>query len=152
MASIVFNDSTGLTGAAGTVTLDNGTTSMSLGVGSRFTDWTPFQRPIGPRVPALGTGVPYQFRFRTDYGASFSLTDIPNTSMTDMLRTQEWLLRGLAVTVNTGDSGTPARSYTAYLAPDGDVSITLQDKNLLLYSMSFTLINGTAAAMLCIYD
>lgn len=152
MASIVFNDSTGLTGAAGTVTLDNGTTSISLGVGSRFADWTPFQRPIGPRVPALGTGVPYQFRFRTDYGASFSMTDIPNSSMSAMLRTQEWLLRGLAVTVNTGDSGSPARTYTAYLAPEGDVTIALQDKNLLLYSMSFVLINSAASAMLCIYD
>jgi len=144
MATITFTDGTGA------VTLDNATTSVSLGVGSRFADWTPFQKPIGPRVPALGTGVPYQFRFRTDYGASFSMTDIPNTKMSDMLRCQEWLLRGNSVTVNTGDNA--ARSYTAYLAPDGDVSITLQDKNVLLYSMSFTLINGSAAAMLCIYD
>lgn len=144
MATIVFTDGTG------SVTLDNSTTGVSLGVGSRFADWTPFQKPIGPRVPALGTGVPYQFRFRTDYGASFSMTDIPNTSMASMLRCQEWLLRGNSVTVNTGDNA--ARSYTAYLAPDGDVSITLQDKNLLLYSMSFTLINASAAAMLCIYD
>ena len=144
MATIVFTD------GIGAVTLDNGTTGMSLGVGSRFADWTPFQKPIGPRVPALGTGVPYQFRFRTDYGASFSMTDIPNTSMASMLRCQEWLLRGNSVTVNTGDNA--ARSYTAYLAPDGDVSITLQDKNVLLYSMSFTLINASAAAMLCIYD
>lgn len=144
MATIVFTDGTGA------VTLDNATTGISLGVGSRFADWTPFQKPIGPRVPALGTGIPYQFRFRTDYGASFSMTDIPNTKMSDMLRCQEWLLRGNSVTVNTGDNA--ARSYTAYLAPDGDVSITLQDKNVLLYSMSFTLINGSAAAMLCIYD
>jgi hypothetical protein len=149
MATITFTDGTGA------VTLDNGTTGISLGVGSRFSDWTPFQRPIGPRVPALGTGRPFQFRFRTDYGASFSLTDIPNTKMSDMLRCQEWLLRGEAVAVNTGDSGSPARSYaTCYLAPDGDVSITLQDKNLLLYSMSFVLINGASSpvAMLCIYD
>lgn len=152
MASISFNDSAGVTGAAGTVTLDNGTTAISSGVGSRFADWVPFQKPIGPRVPALGTGVPYQFRFRTDYGASFSMTDIPNTSMTAMLRTQEWLLRGNAVTVTTGDSGSPSRTYTAYLAPDGDVSISLQDKNLMLYSMSFVLINSSASPMLCIYD
>lgn len=147
MATIAFTDGTGA------VTLDNGTTSISSGVGSRFSDWTPFQKPIGPRVPALGTGRPYQFRFRTDYGASFSLTDIPNTKMSDMLRCQEWLLRGESVTVNTGDAS--SRSYTTcYLAPDGDVSITLQDKNLLLYSMSFVLINGAASpsAMLCIYD
>lgn len=147
MATITFTDGTGA------VTLDNGTTSISTGVGSRFADWTPFQKPIGPRVPALGTGRPYQFRFRTDYGASFSLTDIPNTKMSDMLRCQEWLLRGESVTVNTGDAA--SRSYTTcYLAPDGDVTITLQDKNLLLYSMSFVLINGAAspAAMLCLYD
>ncbi len=147
MATITFTDGTGA------VTLDNGTTGISTGVGSRFSDWSPFQRPIGPRVTALGTGRPYQFRFRTDFGASFSLTDIPNTKMSDMLRCQEWLLRGEVVTVNTGDAS--SRSYaTCYLAPEGDVSITLQDKNLLLYSMSFVLINGAASpsAMLCIYD
>lgn len=145
MATIVFND------GGGSVTLDNGTTAISNGVGSRFADWVPFQRPIGPRVTAIGTGVPYQFRFRTDYGASFSMTDIPNTKMSDMLRCQAWLLNGNAVTVNTGDAS--SRSYaTCYLAPDGDITITLQDKNLLLYSMSFVLINSAASAMLCIYD
>lgn len=147
MATITFTD------GSGAVTLDNGTTSISTGVGSRFADWTPFQRPIGPRATALGTGRPFQFRFRTDYGASFTMTDIPNSKMSDMLRCQEWLLRGEAVTVNTGDNA--SRSYTTcYLAPDGDVSISLQDKNLLLYAMSFTLINGAASpsAMLCLYD
>ena len=144
MATIVFND------GGGSVTLDNGTTGMSSGVGSRFADWVPFQKPIGPRVTALGTGVPYQFRFRTDYGASFAMTDIPNTKMSDMLRCQAWLLTGGAVTVNTGDNAT--RSYTAYLAPDGNIGITLQDKNVLLYAMTFVLINSAAASMLCIYD
>jgi len=105
----------------GSVTLDNGTTGMSS-----------------------------QFRFRTDYGASFAMTDIPNTKMSDMLRCQAWLLTGGAVTVNTGDNAT--RSYTAYLAPDGDIGITLQDKNVLLYAMTFVLINSAAASMLCIYD
>lgn len=150
MASLSFNDSAGVTGAAGVVTLDNGTTGMSLGVGSRFADWTPFQRPIGPRAVSLGTGVPSQFRFRTDYGASFTMNDLPNSEMTDMLRTQDWLLRGNAITVTTGDAG--SRTYTAYLAPEGDVGITLQDKALLLYSMTFVLINSAAAPMLCLYD
>jgi len=150
VASISFNDASGVTGAAGVVTLDNGTTSISTGVGSRFADWVPFQRPIGPRVPALGTGIPYQFRFRTDYGASFGMNDIPNSEMTDMLRTQDWLLRGNAVTVTTGDAA--SRTYTAYLAPEGDVQIALQDKAVLLYSMTFVLINSAAAPMLCLYD
>lgn len=145
MASIVFNDGV-------STTLDNGTTGFQGGVGSRFTDWTPFQRPIGPAVTALGTGQRYQYAFRTDYGASFSMMDIPNTSMAVMLRLQSHLVGGGTCTVNTGDSA--SRSYTTCcLAPDGDVTITLQDKGLLLYSMSFVLINVAAspAAMICEY-
>lgn len=135
--------------------LDNGTTGMGNGAGSRFADWTPFQRPVGAAAVSLGTGARSMFTFRTDYGASFTMNDIPNTSMSTMLRCQAHLLGGGTVAVYTEDSGTPARSYaTCCLAPDGDVSITLQDKNVLLYSMSFSLINiaGSPSAMLCIYD
>ena len=150
MASLSFNDSAGVTGAAGVVTLDNGMTAAAIAPASRFADWVPFQRPIGPRAVSLGTGVPSQFRFRTDYGASFTMNDIPNTAMTAMLRTQDWLLRGNAITVTTSDNA--SRVYTAYLAPDGDVGITLQDKTALLYSMTFVLINSVAAPMPCVYD
>jgi hypothetical protein len=146
MASITFNDGT-------SATLDNGTTGMSGGLGSRFADWTPFQRPIGAAAVSLGTGARSMFTFRTDYGASFTMNDIPNTSMDTMLRCQAHLLGGGTVSVATGDNA--SRTYaTCCLAPDGDVSITLQDKTALLYSMSFTLINiaGSPSAMLCIYD
>lgn len=151
MASISFTDGTG------PVTLDNGTTAIATptgtnGPGSRFADWMPFQRPIGPAVTALGTGQRYQYAFRTDFGASFTMTDIPNTKMSDMLRCQAWLLGGGTVSVATGDSS--GRTYaTCCLAPDGDVGITLQDKNVLLYSMSFVLINVASppVAMICEY-
>jgi hypothetical protein len=144
MASITFNDGT-------SATLDNGTTLISDGVGSRFADWTPSTRPIGPAVTALGTGARYQYAFRTDYGASFSMTDIPNTSMATMLRLQAHLLGGGTCTVTVAD-GTNG-PYTCCLAPDGDVSIALQDKNVLLYSMSFSVINiaSSPSAMLCQY-
>ena len=150
MASLSFTDTLGVTGTAGLVTLDNGMTAAAIAPASRFADWVSFQRPVGPRVVSLGTGVPSQFRFRTDYGASFTMNDIPNTSVTAMLRTQEWLLRGNAITVTTSDNA--SRTYTAYLAPDGDVTITLQDKTALLYSMTFVLINSAAAPMPCVYD
>jgi hypothetical protein len=145
MASITFNDGT-------SATLDNGMTAIAGGVGSRFADWTPFQRPIGPAVTALGTGARYQFAFRTDYGASFTMNDIPNSSMSIMLRLEAHLLGGGTVSVATGDSA--SRTYaTCCLAPDAGVDITLQDKAELRYSMSFTLINIAASpgAMLCIY-
>ena len=147
MATITFTD------GGGAVTLDNGTTGISSGVGSRFADWTPFQRPIGAAAVSLGTGARSMFTFRTDYGASFAMNDIPNTKMSDMLRCQAWLIGGGTVAVNTGDNA--SRTYaTCCLAPDGEVTITLQDKNVLTYGMSFTLINvaGSPSAMLCIYD
>ena len=150
MASLSFNDSAGVTGAAGVVTLDNGMTAAAIAPASRFADWVPFQRPIGPRAVSLGTGVPSQFRFRTDYGASFTMNDIPNTAMTAMLRTQDWRLRGNAITVTTSDNA--SRVYTAYIGPEQDVGIALQDKTALLYSMTFVLINSAAAPMLCLYD
>jgi hypothetical protein len=146
MASISFTDD------VGSVTLDNGTTAVSDGLGSRFADWTPFQKPIGPATTALGTGMRYQFAFRTDYGASFTMNEIPNTKMDDMLRCQAWLLGGGTVEVDTEDSNNNVYD-TCCLAPGGDVSIALQDKALLLYSMTFVLINVDASpsAMICEY-
>lgn len=156
MAYITFTDS------GGSVTLTNGLEAVSTnnpllkdGPGSRFADWTPFQRPIGAAAVALGTGARSMFTFRTDYGATFTLNDIPNTKMSDMLRCQAHLLSGGTVGVYTTDSGSPSRSYaTCCLAPNGDVGITLQDKNVLTYSMTFSLINIDASptAMLCIYS
>ncbi len=145
MASITFNDGT-------SATLDNGMTASAIAPASRFADWTPFQRPVGAAAVALGTGARSMFTFRTDYGASFAMNDIPNTSMSVMLRCQAHLLGGGTVTVTTSDNA--SRIYnTCCLAPDGDVSITLQDKTALLYSMSFTLINiaATPVAMICEY-
>lgn len=148
MAYIKFNDG----GVGAPITLDNGTRSISGGAGSRFVDWNPIQRPVGPAVTALGTGRRYQYAFRTDYGASFSMTDIPNTKMSDMLRCQAHLVGGGLVEVWTEDSG--GRNYTSCcLAPEGDVTIALSDKSALLYTMTFAVINVAASpsAMLCQY-
>lgn len=148
MAYIAFTDSGGL------VTLDNGLRGSAVTIaGSRFADWVPFQRPIGAAAVALGTGARSMFTFRTDYGATFSLNDIPNTKMSDMLRCQAWLLGGGSVAVYTEDSVNSTYA-TCCLAPNGDVGITLQDKNVLTYGMTFALINiaGSPSAMLCLYD
>lgn len=144
MASITFTD------GVGTATLDNGLTATAGGLGSRFANWTPFQRPVGSSATALGTGQFFRFVFRTDYGASFSIRDIPNTTMATMLRLQAHLQAGGTVTVTTGDAS--SRIYTnCGLAPEGDVTISLSDATVLLYTMDFALINLDGAAMLCEY-
>lgn len=144
MASITFTD------GIGTATLDNGLTATAGGLGSRFANWTPFQRPVGSQATALGTGRLFRFVFRTDYGASFSIRDIPNTTMATMLRLQAHLQAGGTVTVTTGDSA--SRTYTnCSLAPEGDVTISMTDPTALLYTMELAVINLGGSQMLCEY-
>lgn len=144
MAYLLFDPGSGV------VTFDNGLRAIASGVGSRFRSWTPTANPIGPIATALGTGRRFQFAFRTDYGASFRIDDIPNTAMATMLSLQLHLRRGNTVAVYTEDAA--SRSYSLCgLAPDGDVSIALSDATVLLYAMDFSLINLSGAPMVCEY-
>lgn len=144
MASIAFND-----GAA--ATLDNGLTAIASGVGSRFANWTPFTRKVGASATSLATGARSMFAFRTDYGASFELRDLPNTALAVALRLKRWLENGGTCTVTTGDAS--SRVYTTCgLAEGADVTITMSDPQQLSYTVSLALINlGAASDMLCEY-
>lgn len=144
MASITFNDGT-------SATLDNGTTAIAAGVGSRFAAWTPFTRRVGDTAVALATGARTMFIFRTDYGASFELRDVPVANLAVALRLVRHLQGGGVCTVTTGD--TSSRTYTnCGLDPEGSVEIAQQDAQLLLYSVRLSLINLSGADMLCTYD
>jgi hypothetical protein len=144
VASITFNDGT-------SATLDNGTTAIAAGVGSRFAAWTPFTRRVGDTAVALATGARNMFIFRTDYGASFELRDVPVTNLAVALRLVRHLQGGGVCTVTTGD--TASRTYTnCGLDPEGSVEIAQQDAQLLLYSVRLSLVNLSGADMLCTYD
>lgn len=143
MASITFNDGT-------SATLDNGLTATAGGVGSRFASWTPFTRRVGETATALGTGARYSFTFRIDYGATFEMRDLPNTTQSVALRLIRHLQGGGTCTVTTDDAA--ARTYTnCTLDPQGDVSLKFQDPQFLTYTMAFALINLSGADMLCQY-
>lgn len=143
MASITFNDGT-------SATLDNGLTGVASGVGSRFASWTPFTRRIGERAVTLATGASFAFTFRIDYGATFELRDLPNTTQSVALRLIRHLQGGGTCTVTTGDAA--ARVYTTCgIDPEGDVSLAFQDAAYLTYTMSLSLINLSGADMLCQY-
>lgn len=134
------------TDTTGAATLTNGKPVP----GDRFTAWTPFTQPIGPRHAALGTGIVFSWAHRTDYGASLQLTQIPRTSLDLVMRLVRHLIAGGAVTVNTGDSAT--RIYSAGLRPDTEPVLERSDAQNIEYTLSLELINRGAADMLCTYS
>ena len=145
MASITFTDGTGA------ATLDNGLTGSAGGVGSRFAEWVPFTRRVGERATALGTGASYAFTFRIDYGATFTMRDLPNTGLAIALRLVRHLEGGGTCTVTTSDAA--SRAYTTCsIDPEGQSpALAFQDAQFLTYSLSLSLINLSGADMLCEY-
>lgn len=145
MASITFNDGT-------SATLDNGTTGVAAGVGSRFASWVPWTRRVGESAVVLATGARNAFTFRTDYGATFAMRDLPNSTQAVALRLIRHLAIGGVVTVTTGD--TSARTYTnCALDPEAEPpSLEFQDPTFLTYSLTLSVVNLSSADMLCTYN
>jgi hypothetical protein len=143
MASITFTDTTGA------ATLQSAWPSSI----NRFNSWVPFSRPIGEGANRLSNGQRHQFRFRTDYGASFEIRGIANTDVDIALRLQEHLLGdGNTCTVTTGDAS--SRVYTTCaLAPGTEPELSGPDPETLEYTLSLTVIDvaTTPTPMLCEY-
>lgn len=147
MAYITFTDGTGA------ATLDNGLRLVGGGVGSRFSGWVPTTIPVGATATALGTGARTMFRFRTDYGATFELRNIPVASVAIADRLRAHLLQGGTCAVYTEDAA--ARTYaTCGLAPEATPELSQSDGGLFLYTLSLALINlaTPAVAMRCEYE
>lgn len=138
--SIAFTDGTG------SVTLTNGKTAPV----DRFQKWVPLTQPIGPVHNALGTGVPYLYEHRCDYGAKFVLPYVPNSSQSDLVRLVRHLLRAGSVTVTTGDSG--SNVYTCYLWPGSTPSISEPDPRTLERTLTLSVLNASEADMVCLYS
>jgi hypothetical protein len=145
--SITFND-----GAAATLT--NGKAVP----GDRFSNWVTVTKPVGDSANRQSDGALSMFVFRTDYGATFELTQIPVAvvggvrSVDVAARLIAWLMRGGTCTVATGDVET--NSYaTCGLMPGTTPTLTLSDKRSLEYTLSLALINlaGSPVALVCHY-
>ena len=146
--SITFTD------GVGAATLTNGKTTP----GDRLSGWTPHTKPIGESAARQSDGALSMFLFRTDYGASFSLTQIPvaasgGVRLVDVAaRLVAWLLQGGQCAVNTGD--VESNSYaTCGLMAGTTPSLSLTDKVNLEYTLSLSLINLAVSpiAMVCHY-
>jgi hypothetical protein len=91
------------------------------------------------------------FTFRIDYGATFEMRDIPNTSVATALSLIRWMQNGGVVRVNTQD-GNVAHDYTnCVLSPDAMPTLTMTDATELRYTLSLSVINLSGADMLCEY-
>jgi hypothetical protein len=142
------------TDGVGAATLTNGKPTP----GDRFTGWVTNSRPIGDSAHRQSDGALSMFRFRTDYGASFTLTQIPvatngGVRLVDIAaRLVFHLQNGGSCSVNTGDPEVNAYA-TCGLAPGSTPTLTLSDRVNLEYTLSLSLINlaGSPVAMVCHY-
>lgn len=143
MSYISFTDDTGA------ATLDNGLRSIAGGVASRFSNWNAKAHAVGADAVALGTGIPYQFTFRTDQTARFQMEQLPASTQAVALRLMAWLQRGGSCVAYTEDDS--GRYYTCYLAPGGACEYALVDRVQMLYTMTLELLESTGAPMFCVW-
>lgn len=141
------------TDGIGAAQLDNGMTASQIADGSHFKNWVSDSDPIGPEVNNLGTGILTKFVFRTDYTASFDLTDIPNSKTTIIDRLFAWLRAGGTVSVTTGDSLGSVYA-TCCLAPGAKPVKKMDNKSDITWTVSLKLLNAAVSPvpMTCQYN
>ncbi len=124
--------------------------------GYRFSSWKPLVKPIGPMDHALGTGVPAMWEHRSDYGAQFTLKEIPDEFRLNgtvyqflLARLKRHLLRAGQIEVHTED--TEDRNYSCYLWPGSEPDISGYDPARRRRSITLSVLNSDQAEMICCY-
>ncbi len=138
MSSIAFND-----GGAATLV------SPAPNPLKRFAGWTPDVVDVGVQETALGTGVAYNFVFRTDYVVSFDVPFLTQAEIAVALRLIRHLVGGGTCTVDTDDLS--ANSYTCRLREGTKPTLTLADRAMMEYTLHVDLTNTAAAALIAVY-
>ncbi len=142
MAEIAFTD------GQGPATLSNGAPAP----GDRFRAWVPLQVIIGPIHHALGTGIPHVWAHRTDYGAKFSIGQIPDSEQEIAARLVLHLLSGGAVDIDTDDAGGNVYS-TCYLWPGSTPELSAPDRTDLRRTLTLSILQpGATTPLVCHYS
>lgn len=143
MASITFNN------GSGSQTISSAANAPA----NRFNNWKSKRNGIGERATAVGDGKRYQYTLRTDYGASFQLDYIANTTtnQTKLTDFEAWANGGGEFTVTCADPGTHTYSECC-LAPGTMVEIVV-DRKLKCITLILDVINVAASPsqMICAY-
>ena len=132
MATITFTDS------VGAVSISN----EHAAPGNRLSDWTPTLNKVADRRFALGTGIAFEYVFREDFLASFSLVGLPATELEKVSRLVRYSQAGNTFVINTMDNS--ARSYTVRLAEGGAIDLTMTDSTFLEYTLQMTVANASS--------
>jgi hypothetical protein len=112
---------------------------------TRFSNWTPYTKPIGPAVVGLGTGRVHRFEFRRDDLVHFEIAAIPGSQLSLCLRLQYHLLNGGIVTLTT-TRPLADKFATCSLAPDTEPTIDFSDRQIGEYTFSCDLKAVNAAS------
>lgn len=132
MATITFTDS------GGAVTFSNG----KSGPGSRFSMWTPDIVRVSDRRYGLGTGIAYEYLFREDFVAKFTIEHIPLSQLENAARFKRWALQGNTFTVNTQDKS--SRTYTCRLMEGATLELQMTDRVFLEYSLDVAVMSASS--------
>jgi hypothetical protein len=132
MATITFTDGTGA------VTFSND----KAGPGSRFSMWTPDIVRVADRRTALGTGVSYEYLFREDFVASFTIEHIPLSQLENAVRFKRWALQGNTFSVNTQDK--QSRTYTCRLMEGAQLELAITDRTFVEYSLDIVVSSASS--------
>ena len=129
----------------GTVTFSNDLPAP----GDRFNGWTPLSPVAGAEAEALGTGEGFIYEYRADYGASFTISEIPQSRVADAMRLIRYLNRFGEVTVATGDA--ELNTYTCKKWKGQEPELSKPDRQRLTRTLTLTLKNTVAADMLVVW-
>jgi hypothetical protein len=132
MATITFTDS------VGAATIAN----QAAAPGNRLSNWTPTLNKVADRRFALGTGIAFEYVFREDFLASFTLEGLPATELEKVSRLVRHAQAGNTFVINTMDNS--ARSYTVRMAEGSEIDVSMTDRTFCEYSLSMTVANANS--------
>jgi hypothetical protein len=131
----------------GEVTLSNGKDRPAR----RFSSWTPDVNRVADRRVALGTGITYEYLYRIDYYASFSIEHFPAASLVSFIRFKEWAMRGCEFYVYTEDDAD--RFYRCRIRPGSEPTAQFSERSFLEYEINIEVMSAETppAYLACLY-
>lgn len=126
-----------------TITFNDGVSATLTATTIRFSNWVPRNTDIGPSAVTIGDGATYKTIYRTDYTATFDVTNITTSQLSVAMRLMRHLEAGNSINITTFDKN--AATYTCSLAPGTNPSLGSYDKQMMEFTLTLPVKNNAAA-------